>query len=54
MDVRNAIRQLEDKLERQRKAVKDTEEHIGALRAIDSSALGVGAKVLPGEAPARK
>lgn len=36
MDVRNAIRNLEDKLDRQRKAVVDTEEHIEALRRLES------------------
>lgn len=48
MDVRNAIRNLEDKLERQRKAVLDTEQHIAALQAVAASSLGATAKVLPG------
>ncbi|WNK12421.1 MAG: hypothetical protein [Microvirus sp.] len=36
MDVRNAIRQLVEKLDRQRKAVRDTEEHIAALEKIQA------------------
>lgn len=48
MDVRNAIRALEDKLERQRKAVVDTEEHIEALTRLQSGQI----PLLAGKGPA--